>query len=282
MLFSQRYGFKPLKTLIQIDSMDDDLRSCLWNALDVHYWESIRLHLSSNAPMLSLVRQLWHSYFKKPVDTIHDWWPSTQKEIREYFFGCGWNEVYDFVEFAANNYPEKSKNTQFMKACNSILERELSAYRFIDSRIAPITSEVEVQEIDDALHSSPKLVANHLKAAFDRFADRKAPDYRNSMKEAIHAVEAMCRLIAKKDSATLAEALRELEIKATIQLHPSLKAAFDKLYGYTSDAEGIRHALLDEPTLDSEDAKFMLVSCSAFINYLKTKASKAGLNLSDL
>jgi hypothetical protein len=48
------------------------------------------------------------------------------------------------------------------------------------------------------------------------------------------------------------------------------------MYGYTSDAEGIRHALMDEPTLESEDAKFMLVSCSAFVNYLRSKAARAG------
>lgn len=61
-------------------------------------------------------------------------------------------------------------------------------------------------------------------------------------------------------------------------MHPALKGSFEKLYGYTSDAEGIRHALLDEPNLDFEDAKFMLVSCSAFVNYLKAKAAKAGIN----
>jgi hypothetical protein len=45
------------------------------------------------------------------------------------------------------------------------------------------------------------------------------------------------------------------------------------MYGSTSDAQGIRHALREEPTLDSDDARFMLVSCSAFVNYLKTKAN---------
>jgi len=40
---------------------------------------------------------------------------------------------------------------------------------------------------------------------------------------------------------------------------------------------GIRHALVDGSNYDSEDAKFMLISCSAFINYLVVKASKAGL-----
>lgn len=75
--------------------------------------------------------------------------------------------------------------------------------------------------------------------------------------------------------ATLGPALSAVDKKA--KLHPSLKEAFQKLYGYTSDAQGIRHALMDEPTLDVEDAKFMLVSCSAFVNYLVVKAQKAGI-----
>jgi len=62
-------------------------------------------------------------------------------------------------------------------------------------------------------------------------------------------------------------------------LHSDLKHAFQKLYGYTNDSEGIRHALMEEQTLDVEDAKFMLVSCSAFVNYLVVKAHKAGINI---
>ena len=47
----------------------------------------------------------------------------------------------------------------------------------------------------------------------------------------------------------------------------ALRNAFSSLYGYTNDAEGIRHALLEEGNLTKADAKFMLVCCSAFINY---------------
>ena len=36
---------------------------------------------------------------------------------------------------------------------------------------------------------------------------------------------------------------------------------------------------MDEPNLDQEDAIFMLVSCSAFTNYLIVKADKAGIEL---
>ena len=50
-------------------------------------------------------------------------------------------------------------------------------------------------------------------------------------------------------------------------------ARFSERYGYTNDkTTGIRHALMDDtnaPTAD--EAKFMLVSCSAYINYITKK-----------
>jgi hypothetical protein len=56
-------------------------------------------------------------------------------------------------------------------------------------------------------------------------------------------------------------------------LHTVLKDSLSQLYGYTSDADGIRHAMLEESNSTYIDAKFMLVACTNFINYLieKTK-----------
>lgn len=52
----------------------------------------------------------------------------------------------------------------------------------------------------------------------------------------------------------------------------ALKDGFLKIYGYSSDADGIRHAMSDVPTLTESDARFMLVSCSAFANFLIERA----------
>jgi hypothetical protein len=57
-------------------------------------------------------------------------------------------------------------------------------------------------------------------------------------------------------------------------MHPAFETALSKMYGYTNDAQGIRHSLLSEPTLDADDARFMLVICSALVNYLKTKVPR--------
>jgi hypothetical protein len=224
-----------------------------------------------------LVRRLWRDHFKKPIDTLKDSWGDIPSQIRRYFFKCKWNKVYDFIEFVANNYPDQYVNSEFMTRFNSFLKRELSAYRFVGGKITQTTSEEEITEIEEALADAPKPVNIHLKTALDFLANRKSPEYRNSIKESISAVEAICKLITDDPKATLDQALKQIEQR--VWLHPALKKAFSNLYGYTSDAEGIRHALMDEPNLGFEDAKFMLVSCSAFINYLITKSSKAGIKL---
>ena len=77
--------------------------------------------------------------------------------------------------------------------------------------------------------------------------------------------------ILNKDKVTLVEAIGQIEKQFPI--HSALKNSIKSLYGYTSDGDGIRHAMLEEPNLTYIDAKFMLVACTNFINYLidKTK-----------
>jgi hypothetical protein len=283
MLFSQRRGLKPVKSVIQVDSMDDNLRNGLWNALKAFYWNDgdtshYSYHLPSISELYALMIFIWRDYFKIPLDDLSDSWARVRQELKDYFFSCTWYEAYDFIEFVADAYRDESQNKKFMDFCNFMLERELSAYRFIEGKLTPITSEEEVSSIEEALNDTSRLkpVNNHLRTALNLLSDRKSPDYRNSIKESISAVEAMCNLIAGgKD--TLGDALKRLESK--VPIHPALKKGFSSIYGYTNDASGIRHALLEEPNLDFEDAKFMLVSCSGFINYLLAKTSKAGISL---
>lgn len=167
-----------------------------------------------------------------------------------------------------------------MNHCNLVLKRELSAYRLVGNKITQITSEEEITEIEEALEATTSLeyVKTHLKTALDLLANRKSPDYRNSIKESISSVESLCKLITGDDKATLGDALKTIKREGKIELHAALEGAFQKLYGYTSDSGGIRHAL-EEPKPDFEEAKFMLVSCSAFINYLKVKSLKTGIKL---
>jgi hypothetical protein len=164
----------------------------------------------------------------------------------------------------------------FIKNVNEVLEEENSAFRFIGKIIAPISNEIEIKEIEDALQKTKSFAAfrganEHLTTALERFSDKQKPDYRNCIKEAVSAVEAICRHFTEES--TLGDALKRLESKDLI-INPALKQGFEKIYGWTNGKDGIRHALLeDNVNADFNDAKFMLVACSAFVNYLIGKSN---------
>src|SRR5258708_2341969 len=267
-------SFKSVKSIIQIDSMDEDLRTGLWNNFLDQVWKADYFRIVTFQKYTAI---LWGSYFKRAIDTSPTTFNDITHNIRKYFFMCEWLEIYDFIEFIAKTFPDETISKYFINACNSTLERELSAYRFIGYEIAQITSDQEIAEIEEALNISSQFT-QHLHKSLELFADRKSPDYKNSIKESISAVEAICKLITGDSKITLGDALRQLESKLGT-MHPSLRNAFNQLYGYTSDAEGIRHSMLGKSNLDIEDAKFMLTACSAFINYLVAKADKAGINI---
>lgn len=213
------------------------------------------------------------NFFKQPLDRMGNNWYPIKEELRGFFFRCQWYEVYDFIEFVANNDPNGYINQQFQIGCNAILKREISAYRFVDGRITQITSEVEIKAIEDALGTEGKSpVTVHLSQALNLLSDRHNPDYRNSIKESISAVEATCQIVTGDPKATLGQAIKKVEERIGVALPPALKEAFSKLYGWTSGSQGIRHALTEGATEPQfEEAMFMLVTSSTFINYLRGK-----------
>ena len=91
------------------------------------------------------------------------------------------------------------------------------------------------------------------------------------MKEAISAVEAAVRYVTGKKTVGVAKPLKSLQEEYSF--HPAFRDGFEKLYAFTSDSNGIRHSLLDEPNLTQADARYMLIACSAFSNYLIAKKS---------
>ena len=272
MNFSERKGLVTVAEIIQADGMSSELRSSIWNVLDLRIWSKpgfMDWTQGQYEPRIrSFSKVLWFHYFKRPVDTRSSDDRRILKEIREFFFAARWNEVYDFVEFICQMYNQPPE--QLVEDLNYILERELSAYRVVDCMIVDITDKQEIEMLEEALKDTKyDGVSRHLKRSLELLSDRKSPDYRNSIKESISAVESMANIIVGRDNATLGEALTELERQK--KLHPALKQGFSKLYGYTSDEKGIRHAMLEEPMLTAADAKYFLLSCTSFANYLKSQ-----------
>lgn len=222
---------------------------------------------------------LWHNFFKWPVDNLNlDNYDAAAKRVREFFMRCEWNEAYDFVEFVVRNGP-KDFADDFRQMINQVLERDAAAYRFVEDEVIEITAAEEIEAIESAIADTSAItgVQAHLRQGLAHLSDRKKPDYRNSIKESISAVEGLCQRITGDPKASLGKALKAIEPQIT--LHPALREAISKLYGYTSDADGIRHAMMDESSLSYADAKFMLVTCSAFTNFILGKCAEMNIKI---
>jgi len=275
--FSQRKGIKPQKSMMQVDYMDDALRAGLWNAFTTLYKNTPGTRITGTRMYIddsrSLYELIWIEHFKKPLDNLVSL--LVENEVREFFLHAEWNEVYDLLEFIVNNFGNTSINELFIEECNRVLKREMAPYRFINGVITQIVDEEVIASIQKAANLPDKFasVRIHLKRALDLLSDKTSPDYRNSIKESISGLEALCRIIVARSNASLGDAIKL--ISTSTPIHPSLKEGILKIYGYTSDAGGIRHSLKDEITPDFDDAIFMLTSCSALINYIIAKNAKS-------
>jgi len=274
MRFSQRMGLTPAQPPLQREQVAPETRIRLWNALHLLYWQDEYYNEFRYSSLQELFQNYWHHFFAWSLDELPDHVNDAMPAIRQQFDQFVWHRLLDFLEFTADHGP-RDRAERFRVLVNNVLERDNSAYRFVGTELAEITAAAEIESIEDALRATSAFggVNQHLKVALTRLADRAAPDYRNSIKESISAVEAVAQVLTGDHKATLGAALTAIE--ANGRMHGALKASLSSLYGYTSDADGIRHAMLEESTLTFADAKFMLVACTAFINYLLTKAAEA-------
>ena len=149
-------------------------------------------------------------------------------------------------------------------------------YRFIGNEITPVDSNAEAEAIESALEDAVSVAgARHaLERAVELLADRQNPDYPNSVKESVSAVEAVTRKVTGES--TLGAGLKKLQASG-LTIHPALKDGWLKLYGWASDEDGVRHGAIDAASIDQTMAKYILVSCSAFVSYLTEEGRKAGL-----
>jgi hypothetical protein len=283
--FSERMGLRKPKTQ-QLDEVDEELRVSLWNAVFA-YRTSLSRQPGQNPYYFEkfLVEEVWAKLLKLPLDQIPQASTGSQSIrlfwdiIRQWYFDKQrqWHELYDFIEFLGGYTLNEETFTRFVDEVNRGLETENSGYRFVRGRIAPITNAIEVQAVRDAIRpmkAALSPVSAHIEKALEHLSDKTAPDYRNSMKESISAVEAVCKLIAGTPDVTLKPALNRTV--SELNINRTLQEGIQKIYGYTSDADGIRHSLKDMKHPAQEDARFLLIACSAFVNYVIELPRKQG------
>lgn len=277
--FEQAEGVDPLPAQLKTKQLSQKLRSRLWKVV----YEEIRQHCVYNELqriyyLAEPWRDIFYSFHTIHLDLMADDFVNDPNKIisttKVQFANGPYTRVLGFLQFVLRH---PACPPGFDSKVQWALTDGQAAYRVLDrGTIVPVGSDAELITLQRAFADLGKTeihgARSHLRAAGDHLT---AGDYPASVRESIHSVESVARSLAP--SGALKEALAELQNSSRI--HPSLQSGFSKIYGYTSDEQGVRHPLLDAPEadVDEADALFMIGACAAFVSYLIHKARLAGL-----
>ena len=285
--FSDRNSIKKVNTEIQLINFDKRTRIQLQNMVSTIYADIWSDYSNSHPDIQGFIKYVRGTVYSEPIDARKYYDDDVLiEQISNTILKDSYDDVLTLIEALIrywDNYLKESMGYRYYDVCNETynseslfeeankcFEKEFVGYRFVDGIIIPISDSNEVKAIEETLSNEYQMVSDHISKAVQLLADREHPDYENSIKESISAVEAVCAILtgAKGNDATLGKMLKRLEENG-VAIHSALKTAFNNLYGYTSDASGIRHSgKMGGSSSTFEEAKFMLVACCAFVNYL--------------
>jgi hypothetical protein len=274
--FEQAEGVAPMPSQLARGAISQEFRAVLWFVLAGEL-ERHRVHSGSDGPLhdpwLTILQEA-HAYRHHRLDDFPYSYRSVVEDVKKIIEHGAWSEVLGWLEWVLK-HPSCPENLPAI--VNAHMTHCHLAYRVFDgSVICPIGTEAERDTIERAFSDLAMAEFHGARAHLRKAAEElSAGRYADSVRESIHAVEATARVL--EPSAALSSALARLE--QTAKIHTALKIGFGKLYGYTSDEEGIRHPLLDDGTanVDETDALFMIGACAAFVSYLINKARSAGI-----
>ena len=295
--FSEKIGLSTCTIKMQTNEFDDRTRTLIGNHLyDVlsvvfSYASTIGisryLNPSRQTPLQAMSSDFCKDVLSEvlnvsvhlPSNKFYNW-EANYDRFSEIISSAPYNEVLDFLWYVCHWIATHTTSTSFVheiyNGFNQLFEKEYVGYRFVAGEITPITNSLEIQEIEQACQIPFEGAHVQLQKALGFLSDREHPDYKNSIKESISAVESVCKVIANKPKAELGDALKAL-IAEGYPIQGALKTGILALYGYTCEAGGIRHAEREtESTVTFEEAKFMMVTCSAIVNYLVAEYGKHG------
>ena len=276
--FSQRYGYEDLPSPMRLEDISDDLRREIWNAVRTLLFK-YRTLVAYDSYFFKdrgerFVERVLGKFQRSPEGHIRTDYQEVMNYCETVVMTDDFNKVLDFLEIMID---EQKGSREFGDSIKELFESHGAAYRLeisaFDCQFVPCASKEQGDAVQQAFETlregGMEGATTHLRDAAGHI---NASQFADSISDSIHAVESAARVLDPKASKTLTPALNSLE-KAGVLKHRALKEAFAKLYGYTSDEQGIRHALLDQNAADVglEEALFMFGACASFAAYLTAK-----------
>ena len=281
--FSQREEKVPLPEGMKLEHIPKRFRQLAWLSIDSAIRAEAHNRVIDDSYWKKEITGIVWSYqfdiLSKPHDEIPYLDPSKDREIsRNIIILRDYHEVLTFIEHILRHEkcPKNlytSLTDSFDKSSIAYFVKEINGMPTVVPRISREAGDSIKQSIETLHEGGMDSAATHLRQAAEHM---NAQQYADSIADSIHAVESIARAIDPRANRTLGPALKSLE-KAGMLKHPALKEAFAKLYGYTNDEQGIRHALTDKDAADVglDEAVFMFGACASFAAYLTAKHRQA-------
>lgn len=280
--FSQRYEYESLPEPMKLEELSKELRIELWNSVRrlLLAEKSSHGHLAHfGGASRNFVERVLGRWAVRPEDEIPYRIDEVMVAFKDVLGDAAFNRVLDLIEILVN---DPRVEPLFVATVARSFENHAAPYWLgLDEKpfhFFPRSTKEQGEAVRagiETLHENKMDgAASHLRKASEGM---RSGDYGDSIRESIHAVESVARLIDPEAKKTLGPALDSLE-RAGLLKHTALKDAFKKLYGYTSDEQGIRHSLVDQSSadVDLDEALFMFGACASFAAYLATKSELLG------
>ena len=280
--FSKRYGYEPLPEPMRLEEISDDLRRELWNAAYAFFNRNSQLNRMETAvyfdtPVREFVERTWGQFSRVAESRVSTEYSAVLRNFEFVLRREKFNRVLDLLEIMVD---EQEDSDEFATKITALFDKHGAAYWLDTSqrpyRFVPCASKEQAESTRQAIETlrqgGMEGAATHLRQVAEHI---NAGQYGDSIADSVHAVESVAKNIDQRANKTLGPALDSLE-RAGLLKHPALKEAFKKLYGYTSNEQGIRHALLEKssPNVGQDEAVFMFGACASFAAYLVNKHSK--------
>ena len=139
MRFSERYGYKPVREIIQKESIDNDLKNTLWSLLQLSIFEKVEYEYQygqvDGSNLKILLFSYWYHFFKKPIDTIPSYTSDAIDILRKEFFKMPWHSIYSFIEITLIFYPEKVNSKQSLDFLHKSFFNQFNCLSFTQSKL---------------------------------------------------------------------------------------------------------------------------------------------------
>lgn len=250
--------------LISLPAMSSAIKGVDYASLAYYVWTDF--HANDQTKFEEFEHFDYLEYREEPVLNYEKTYENTLRAVLE---NAAWYEYFDLLEYTFKWIAKINEPQDMIWVCeqiNSELTKEDVGYRAVfvtqlkEVKFHPLSDENEQKSFEESVNSEVSGVREHFIKASNLF---KNQDFYGSAREAVNALEA--QLIHLGGNNNAGDALKNLK-KQTF--HPRLLDVAQKIYDYRNQELG--HGKPQPPTISPNDAKFILVSSSAVVNFLES------------